>query len=152
MEYTLKDYQVGAVAGVLDNLTQARRLLQAVRFQVPVRAVRCDNTTSAQYLRSIAVPATEMTTIDDYYQALKNGHDAVAFDAPVLRYYAAHDGAGLVEMVGTPFHDEDYGLLFRLRSDLRKPVDGALLSHGEDGTYEALERKWFGFGDLAAGG
>ena len=26
MEYTLKDYQVGAVAGVLDNLTQARTL------------------------------------------------------------------------------------------------------------------------------
>jgi len=110
------------------------------------------NTTSAQYLRSIAVPVTDMTTIDDCYQALKDGYDAVVFDAPVLRYYAAHDGAGLVEMVGSPFHDEDYGLLFRLRSDLRKPVDGALLSLREDGAYEALERKWFGVGDPAAGG
>ncbi len=102
------------------------------------------HTTSAEYLRSIAVPITEMATIEDCYQSLKDGYDAVVFDAPVLRYYAAHDGAGLVEVVGEPFHDEDYGLLFRLRSDLRKSVDGALLSIREDGSYAALERKWFG--------
>ena len=102
------------------------------------------HTTSAQYLKSIAVPITEMTTIDDCYQALKNGYDAVVFDAPVLRYYAAHDGAGMVQMVGAPFHEEDYGLLFKFRSELRKPVDGALLSIREDGSFEALENKWFG--------
>ena len=83
-----------------------------------------------------------MTTIDDCYQALKDGFDAV-FDAPVLRYYAAHDGAGMVQMVGAPFHEEDYGLLFKFR-ELRKPVDGALLSIREDGSFEALENKWFG--------
>lgn len=102
------------------------------------------NTTSADYLREIGVSVTVMPTIDDCYRALEGGFDAVVFDSPVLRYYAAHEGTKYATMVGPTFHDEDYGLLFPLGSPLRKPVDGALLSLREDGTYQNLQQKWFG--------
>lgn len=108
------------------------------------RVATVAHTTSADYLRSIAVGATEMATIEDCYRALDHGYDAVVFDAPVLRYHVAHEGAGKTEIVGSPFREEDYGLLFPFRSDLRKAVDGALLAIREDGSYSAIERKWFG--------
>ncbi|MGD9619979.1 MAG: transporter substrate-binding domain-containing protein [Mycolicibacterium sp.] len=101
-------------------------------------------TTASAYLRSMGITPTEMPTIEDCYQALRDDHDAVVFDAPVLRYYAAHKGVDIAGLAGPPFHDEDYGLLFRLGSDLRRPVDGALLEVREDGTYQAIYQRWFG--------
>lgn len=101
-------------------------------------------TTTADYLNSIGVGYTAMPTIDDCYRALEEGYDAVVFDSPVLRYYVTHQGAGKASIAGPVFHDEDYGLLYRLHSDLRKPVDGALLAIREDGTYDTIATKWFG--------
>jgi polar amino acid transport system substrate-binding protein len=68
----------------------------------------------------------------------------VVFDAPVLRYYAAHQGNGIVEIAGPIFQAEDYGFVFRIGSDLRKPVDETLLRIREDGTYDQIKQKWFG--------
>lgn len=102
------------------------------------------NTTSADYLQSMGIGFTALPTIEDCYQALDRGSEAVVFDAPVLRYYVTHQGVGKAEVTGAKFHDEDYGLAFRLGSDLRKPVDGALLAIREDGTYQTIYRKWFG--------
>jgi polar amino acid transport system substrate-binding protein len=81
---------------------------------------------------------TPLPSIDDCYRALEQGSDAVVFDAPVLRYYVTDQGIGKAQVTGTRFHDEDYGLAFRLASDLRKPVDGALLAILEDGTYQTV--------------
>jgi len=113
--------------------------------------VTVPNTTSADYLQSMGIGFTSKPTIEDCYQALKEGQDAVVFDAPVLRYYVTHQGVGTAEIAGPMFHDEDYGLLFRLGSDLRKPVDGALLAIREDGTYQTIYRKWFGSDEHASG-
>lgn len=47
-------------------------------------------------------------------------------------------------MVGTVFENEDYGIVFRNGSVLRKQADGALLQLREDGDYEMIKQKWFG--------
>jgi polar amino acid transport system substrate-binding protein len=109
------------------------------------------NTTSADYLQGMGIGFTPLPSIDDCYRALEHGSDAVVFDAPVLRYYVTHQGVGKAQVTGTRFHDEDYGLAFRLGSDLRKPVDGALLAIREDGTYQTIYRKWFGSDEHASG-
>lgn len=108
------------------------------------------NTTSSDYLQDMGIGFTPMATIDDCYRALEQGKEAVVFDAPVLRYFVTHQGVGKAEMAGATFHDEDYGLAFRLGSDLRKPIDGALLAIREDGTYQTLYRKWFGSDEHAS--
>jgi ABC-type amino acid transport substrate-binding protein len=71
----------------------------------------------------------------------------VVFDAPVLRYHVANDGAGLMELAGPIFQTEDYGIAFPNGSELRKQADSALLSMREDGTYELIKQKWFGVGE-----
>ena len=86
----------------------------------------------------------EVSRVEDAYQALLNKDaEAVVFDAPILLYYAANDGKGRVHMVGTPFHKEDYGIVFRSGNPLRKQVNNALLALREDGNYQQVYDKWF---------
>lgn len=101
--------------------------------------------TSVDYLRELRADVQEYSQINEAYQALIDQKaDAVVFDAPVLLYYAAHDGKGIVQTVGQVFRKEDYGIVFRSGSPLRRQVDGALLAMREDGAYQQLYDKWFG--------
>ncbi|MCW1959373.1 MAG: transporter substrate-binding domain-containing protein, partial [Mycobacterium sp.] len=105
-------------------------------------------TTSERHLQDMGIPATGLTTIEDCYRALRDGQfDAVVFDSPVLRYYAAGDGEGAVELAGPVFHEEDYGFAFPQNSELRPKVDQTLLEIRQDGTFELIKRKWFGAED-----
>lgn len=104
------------------------------------------NTEPAEYLASMGVQARGVPTIGDCYTELKKGDlDAVVFDSPVLRFYVAHDGAGIGQLVGTVFESEDYGVAFPNGSTLRKEFNRALLAIREDGTYDLIKGKWFGF-------
>lgn len=70
--------------------------------------------------------------------------DAVVFGAPVLLYYAAHQGKGRVKLVGSEFDVAPVAFCFQLDSPLRRRVNGALLTLREDGSYQQLYAKWFG--------
>lgn len=110
------------------------------------------DTTSAHFLRDLAVGATGAAKIDDCYSGLKKGDfEAVVFDAPVLQYYVAHGGAGTAQLAGPVFKNEDYGIAFRVGSELRQKADAALLSMREDGTYDMIKSKWFGDAAHSAG-
>jgi polar amino acid transport system substrate-binding protein len=101
--------------------------------------------TSATYLRAHRAQLQEFTLIGEAYQAMHDKKvDAVVFDAPVLLYYAAHEGSGRVQPVGGVFHKEDYGIVFPAASPLRKQVNEALLAIREDGTYDQIYDRWFG--------
>jgi polar amino acid transport system substrate-binding protein len=101
--------------------------------------------TAVDYLRELKADVQEVADINDAYQALRDKKvDAVVSDAPVLLYYAAHDGKGKVQTVGAVFRKEDYGIVFKSGSSLRRQVDGALLAMREDGTYQRLYENWFG--------
>ena len=103
------------------------------------------NTTSAPALSKIGVQHTAAQQIEDCYTGLENdSFDAVVFDAPVLQYYVAHRGAGVADVAGPIFKNEDYGIVFPIGSDLRREFDDALLSVQEDGEFDRLKRKWFG--------
>jgi polar amino acid transport system substrate-binding protein len=100
--------------------------------------------TSAAFLGGKKVKTVEFQKIDQAVEALEAGRlDAVVFDAPVLLYYAVTGGNGKVEMVGPIFKRENYGIVFPRGSELRKPVNEALLKLRENGAYDALYAKWF---------
>jgi len=100
---------------------------------------------SAEYLREHNARVREFAQVGDMFQALLDKKvDAVLLGAPVLRYYAAHEGAGLVRTVGPEFQKRDIGFLFPADSPLRKPVNSALVAMHEDGTYDRIYQKWFG--------
>lgn len=100
--------------------------------------------TAAGALPELKAQVHEVSRIEEAYQALLSKKvDAVVFDAPVLLYKAANDGKGVVQLVGSPFRKEDYGIVFQQNSALRKQVNNALLTLREDGTYQQLYDKWF---------
>ncbi|WP_295615036.1 transporter substrate-binding domain-containing protein [Chamaesiphon sp. GL140_3_metabinner_50] len=102
------------------------------------------NTTSANYLSQQKIEAKEFKQIDEAFNALNSSNvDAVVFDAPILLYYAAHDGKGKVQVVGNIFRKESYAIALPNGSPYRKPINNALLSLQENGKYQEIYDKWF---------
>jgi polar amino acid transport system substrate-binding protein len=100
--------------------------------------------TSAKFLGEHNIQKLEVTNIDSAYESLLKGEvNAVVFDSPVLLYYAAHGGKGKVQVVGEVFQKESYGIVFATNSPLREPINNALLTLQENGTYQQLYDKWF---------
>ncbi len=56
-------------------------------------------------------------------------------------YVAASDGA--LKIVGEKLGTEDFGFIFPKGSDLVEPMNAAIASMKEDGTIDALNKKWF---------
>lgn len=111
------------------------------------RVATTRGSTAAAFLAEEHARVQEFDTIQGAYDALLAGTaDAVVFDAPVLLYFAEHEGKGRVQMAGNVFRKEDYGIVFAEGSPLRKRVDGALLELRENGTYTQIYQKWFGAG------
>jgi len=103
------------------------------------------SSTSTIYLRGINADVQELASTDQMYQALLDGKvDAVVLGAAALRYYASHEGRGLVKLVGLEFDKNDVGFVVQLGSSLRKRVSNELLALHEDGTYGRIRAKWFG--------
>ncbi|MFT3899094.1 MAG: transporter substrate-binding domain-containing protein [Gordonia sp. (in: high G+C Gram-positive bacteria)] len=107
--------------------------------------------TSAEYLATNGIAATEMNEVADALNSVDKGYDAVVYDAPVLRYFLNHGGAGIAQVTGPIFEAEDYGFAFPEGSELRKDVDASLLAMREDGTYDRIKQGWFGKDEDADG-
>jgi len=100
---------------------------------------------SATYLRDVGAHVREFAQPEEVFPALLSGKvDAIVLGAPVLRYFAAHDGAGKVRMVGPEFRRGDVAFVVPIYSELRRRVNNAIATLHDDGTYERLREKWFG--------
>ncbi|MBD2510510.1 transporter substrate-binding domain-containing protein [Nostoc muscorum FACHB-395] len=100
--------------------------------------------TAATFLREHHISVLEVPKIEEAYNALQTKKaDAVVFDAPVLLFYAANEGKGKVEIVGSILREESYGIILPNNSPYRKPINQALLNLKENGTYQSLYDKWF---------
>jgi len=136
-------------AAVTSNLTlqQLRGEINAPEDLPGKRVASVKGSTSIEYLRQQNVELSEFAKVEDAFQALQTGAtDAVVYDAPVLLYFASHEGKGKVQVVGSIFRKENYGIVFPDRSPLRKRVNEALLKLKENGIYDQLYVKWFGGG------
>jgi ABC-type amino acid transport substrate-binding protein len=101
--------------------------------------------TAHQYLTERGLGTQLVGQIDEAYELLRAGEiDAVVYDAPVLQYYAMHEGSGEVAVVGSAFHGESYGFAMTEKANLRERVDRAMLTLRENGVYYRIHRKWFG--------
>src|SRR5215211_1668814 len=108
------------------------------------RVATTPGSTSAAFLRELNARVFQFPVLKYAYFALLDGKvDAIVFDAPVLLNYAASKGAGRVQMVGSVFREEDYGIVFPQNSPLRTQVNSALSALRDDGTYRNLYDKWF---------
>jgi polar amino acid transport system substrate-binding protein len=112
------------------------------------RVATIQGSTTDKYLRDQHAQVTDYADLEGACEALQRGDvDAVVYDSPVLLYYAAHEGKGQVQVVGSLFRKEDYGIVVPPNSPLRKPIDAALLALKENGTYEQIYDHWFAASD-----
>jgi polar amino acid transport system substrate-binding protein len=103
---------------------------------------------AAEYLSQLGLPYVAVTSTDDGIRMLMQREvQGIVFDAPTLQYWAAKRGNGMLKVVGPIFRPEKYGIVVADGSALRKPINKALLSIYEDGTYENLYARWFSRGD-----
>jgi polar amino acid transport system substrate-binding protein len=100
---------------------------------------------SVDYLHDIGARPQTYPQPQEMYSALLSGKvDAVVMAAPALRYYAAHEGAGKVQMTGPEVRKSDLAFVVPLNSPLRRKVNSALVAIHDDGTYARLYETWFG--------
>ncbi len=101
--------------------------------------------TAADYLREQHAQVEEFATTDQMFRALLDKKvDAVVTAAPVLLYYAAHEGKGRVKTVGPEFNTAPAAIMVQLDSPLRRKINLALIALRENGTYQQIYNKWFG--------
>ncbi len=108
------------------------------------RIATVNNTTAADFLSQHELEFVGVDQIESAYGLLTtNKVDAIVFDAPVLLYYAAHQGNNQVTVPGKIFHLEKYGIAVPTAAPLRESLNVVLLQLYQDGTLEALQNKWF---------
>lgn len=129
----------------------------AVRTDSPItgmeglsgRTVGVQINTTAQFAmeQQPGVVIAKYNTIDLALLDLQNGRvDAVASDAPVLRYMIQMSFPGL-KTAGREYTDEQFGIvLARGSDDLRRAVNAALWRIQDSGEYAKVHARWFGEG------
>ena len=76
-------------------------------------------------------------------QALKAGDvDLVLTDSVAAQGYV-DASEGKLKVVGAPLGSEDFGFIFKKGSDLVAPINQAIAALKADGTFDALNKKWF---------
>ncbi len=101
--------------------------------------------TAAGFLDRREIDYTDFPGLDELLEDFEKGNTRiVVFDAPVLNHYVRTAGDGLGVVTGRKFLTEYYGIIFPQGSEYLEPTNRALLSMQEDGTYDAIYRKWFG--------
>lgn len=98
-----------------------------------------------EFLNNEGITAIEYDTFTGLTEDLLAGNiDAVVQDAPVLGYYANHEGKGKVMLAGEMFKPEKYALLLPEESALKEMIDISLLEMKEDGAYDKIYSQYFG--------
>jgi polar amino acid transport system substrate-binding protein len=87
----------------------------------------------------------EFSQPESAYEALLTKKvDAVIAPSPLLFYYTSHQGKGKAQIVGAPFREQFYSIVMPKNSPYRRPINQAILTLKENGTYGRIYRKWFG--------
>ncbi|SNT18552.1 transporter substrate-binding domain-containing protein [Tropicimonas sediminicola] len=76
-------------------------------------------------------------------QALRTGDiDLALSDSTAAQGYVSAS-EGKLKIIGEPLGTEDFGFIFPKGSDLVEPINAAIAEMKEDGTLDALNKKWF---------
>ncbi|WP_102027610.1 transporter substrate-binding domain-containing protein [Salirhabdus sp. Marseille-P4669] len=79
------------------------------------------------------------------YMDLQAGRlDAVLYDLPNVQYYIKENAQDELKTVGEVLEGQPYGIAFPKDSDLVEPVNEALATLKENGTYAEIYEEWFG--------
>lgn len=103
------------------------------------------SSTAADFLDSRSVLYRSYAGFNEMIDAFEADElDALVFDGPLLRYYLNQNPREDVGLLDRVFRVEDYGVALPAGSELREPINQAILTMRENGDYGRLVTKWFG--------
>lgn len=109
------------------------------------RIATVSDSSADAYLQERRINARRLDSIDEAFAMLVDDQiDAIVYDAPVLNYYAANQGQGIVQVIGPLLEAEMYAIALPSDSPLREPINKALLAVMEGGQYNQVRQTWFG--------
>jgi len=97
-----------------------------------------------KFLSDNNISTIPFNTLESLYAALKDRDlDAIVADYPILSYYASQNGSEWIQLTGSIFNPENYGILLPDSSIHTEAINNAILTMREDGTYADIYRKYF---------
>ncbi|SPJ23355.1 transporter substrate-binding domain-containing protein [Palleronia abyssalis] len=110
-----------------------------------VRVGVVESSTGAEELARRRIDARGFESVAEGYEALLEARlDAFVHDRPVLSYVARDQFDGQVRVLDQDIGREQYGIALPEGSDLREPLNRALLSYINSPRYEELIRRYLG--------
>ncbi len=101
--------------------------------------------TSADFLNQRDIRFTGYFTPKEMLADFDDGTiDAVVFDGPILAYHVSANSKSKARVIERVYRPENYGIALPSGSAMREEINQSLLKLREDGTYDALIKKWFG--------
>ncbi|MCB0994772.1 MAG: transporter substrate-binding domain-containing protein [Acidimicrobiales bacterium] len=101
------------------------------------------DTVAASYLDDRNLSYTGVPDVDIALDLVESGDaDAVVYDAPVLAFRLATQRTGDLVLAGPVFAPDPYAIALPTGSDLREPINEALLELARDGTLDQLHSRW----------
>ena len=110
------------------TLTELRSHISDPSDLSRVRVATVRDSTSARYLRIRRIIARGHSNVVQALESLAAGEcDAVVYDAPLLRYQVQEQFRATLYVLPTEFERQDYAFALPPESELREPVNQALL-------------------------
>ncbi len=136
-------------AAITAKLTvqQLRNSINDINDLIDKQVATVESSTAYYYLKERKLKNVfEYGDIIQAYEALKNHQvDAIIYDAPVLQYYKYQEDKPTTKLVGSIFKIENYAIVFPTGSRYKEKINLILLQLQENGEYDKLKEKWFGY-------
>lgn len=111
------------------------------------RVATVDGSTSASFLSARSLTHIGYSNPTEMLEAFEQERvDAVVFDAPILAHYVQNHAQDTAHLLDGSFQPENYGIALPTDSELREPINQALLRLRESSVYSAIIEEWFGVG------
>jgi glutamine transport system substrate-binding protein len=142
IDFSQPYYEAGLILAVQSDNDEIKSIDDVDGKVVATRV----GSTSESYLKenTEATPEAFPEIVEAYQVTVQGKVDAVLYDLPNVLYYANKETGGKLKTVGDRLTGEDYGIAFPKGSELRDPIDEALTTLKDNGTYDDIYEKWFG--------
>ena len=136
------------ITGVVASALTVRQLDSGIVHPADLRRVRVasvTSSTSAEYLTNRRVKFRGYATPQDALRSLERGEsDAVVYDEALLKYLAIMEFRDRIEVLPFSFNTQEYAIALAPGSELRKPLNEALLRYRVSDAWSDLLYRYLG--------
>jgi len=134
----------GAIASYL-TVSQLDRSIRQPEDLRHLRVVAPTDTTSEAFLRRIRAGYLAVPNVTAGMDAVAAGRaDAIVYDAPALKYLVNTEYTNRLEVLSFIFQRQEYAIALPRGSELRKPINEALLRLRQDKWWDDLLYRYLG--------